>query len=119
AAVCGQRRSWGLAAVDASTGEFWATQIDGPQGETGLREEIARLRPAELLLGPGTGDLARWLRAGEGEGPPGGAGEWVDGGTAPVAQPYDPRAFHFDEAYRLLNRHFQTETLHAFGLEER
>src|SRR5690625_864063 len=44
--------SYGLALCDLSTGEFMCTQIEGDDAQATLRDEIARLRPAELLLDP-------------------------------------------------------------------
>lgn len=40
----------GLAYVDASTGEFKATQIAGPDGVEALIEEINRISPVEILV---------------------------------------------------------------------
>src|SRR5690606_35782128 len=101
-------RMWGLASLDASTGEFWVTQLEGDDAPLKVREELARLRPAEVLLGPGIGDLDpnQW------------AGTFPDRPGHPLVSPYDPRAFQLEEARRLLLRHFQTESLHAFGVED-
>jgi DNA mismatch repair protein MutS len=40
----------GLAYVDITTGEFRATQLDGPQATQELWQELDRLQPAEVLL---------------------------------------------------------------------
>jgi len=42
---------YGLAFMDFSTGEFRYTQWNEQEGRAGLLAELARLRPAELLLG--------------------------------------------------------------------
>lgn len=39
----------GLACLDVSTGEFWITEFHGPQAETQLMDELARLEPREVL----------------------------------------------------------------------
>ena len=41
---------FGLAYVDISSGEFMVTQFTGEDAESGLADEICRIRPAELLL---------------------------------------------------------------------
>lgn len=43
---------WGLACVEVSTGEFWATQALNDTGSTRLLGLLAKLDPAELLLAP-------------------------------------------------------------------
>ncbi len=40
----------GLAWVDVSTGEFAVAEFSGPQADSQLREEMARLNPAECLV---------------------------------------------------------------------
>ncbi|MBI3551297.1 MAG: DNA mismatch repair protein MutS [Elusimicrobia bacterium] len=43
---------WGAAALDVSTGEFWATQALNDQGARKLLDLLARARPAEVLAAP-------------------------------------------------------------------
>ena len=43
---------WGLACVEVSTGEFWATQVFNDEGSSRLMGLLAKLDPAELLLTP-------------------------------------------------------------------
>lgn len=52
AAICVQDGRAGLALLDSSTGEFVVTEIDGDQLEERLLQELARVRPSELLIGP-------------------------------------------------------------------
>jgi len=52
AAICVQDGRAGLALLDSSTGEFVVTEIDGDQLEERLLQELARVRPSELLVGP-------------------------------------------------------------------
>lgn len=49
AAVARWRGSWGLARCDLSTGSLAATQLAGADPRAALVDELARLRPAELL----------------------------------------------------------------------
>jgi DNA mismatch repair protein MutS len=62
AAICVMDGKAGLATLDPSTGEFVVTEIEGEQLEEKLLQELARLRPTELLTGPKAesfGEIAR------------------------------------------------------------
>ncbi len=51
----------GLAAIDVSTGEFWATELHGPQAAALALDELARLDPREVLFPAGLNhDTAAW-----------------------------------------------------------
>jgi DNA mismatch repair protein MutS len=54
----------GLAALDLSTGEFWAAECDARQGLTDLSDELSRLEPRELLYPAGALLDVRRLTAG-------------------------------------------------------
>ncbi len=59
----GRPRGYGLAVVDLSTGEFSTTQItpDSPdQAESCFWEELARLRPNEIVLPRSLAEQAEW-----------------------------------------------------------
>src|SRR5205814_1901503 len=49
AAVCVAQDAAGFAALDLSTGEFRATEFQGPDAHSRLEEELQQLRPRELL----------------------------------------------------------------------
>lgn len=51
AAICIRDGRAGLATLDPSTGEFAVTELGGDQIQDRLLQELARLRPSELLLG--------------------------------------------------------------------
>lgn len=98
-AVCVQGDRTGLATLDLSTGEFVVTEVSREQAADLLAAELARLRPAELLVGPETESIEAL-----------GAGI----GAATLAfQPPKP-----DRAQRLLLDHFRTATLDGFGLRD-
>jgi DNA mismatch repair protein MutS len=88
----------GIAYVDITTGEFAVTQLAASE----VAAELARLRPAELLLPEGT-DL------------PEGWSPVRDDGAAPTL--LDAYWFDSDEARRLLLEHFQVASLEAFGCD--
>ena len=83
----------GVAYVDVSTGEFAAAEVSAAQ----LAAELARLRPAELLVAEGL-DLPA-------------------GVEAPVTR-LEPYWLDPDEADRALREHFRVASLEAFGLRD-
>src|SRR5690606_20451866 len=86
-----------------STGGFQVTEFSGDTALEDLLTELARLTPAECLLGPGIASdealasaIARYCR---------------------TASPYDERAFQYEAAYRRLTEHFGVHSLDGFGCE--
>ncbi len=62
AALCVNDGNLGLAILDPSTGEFQVTELSGSESQERLLQELARIRPAELLLGKDVeayGEVAR------------------------------------------------------------
>ncbi len=104
-AVVWDERGAGLAYADISTGEFAATQIRGDEWEHQTREEIARLRPAELLF-PSTDPHMP-------EHPIPSLLHDLPG----VLTPYDAWRFDEDTARDVLREHFGVESLAGFGVE--
>ncbi|WP_256872658.1 DNA mismatch repair protein MutS [Candidatus Entotheonella palauensis] len=49
-AICEADGTYGLAALEVSTGEFLATTLDGADANEALQAELTRLRPAECLI---------------------------------------------------------------------
>lgn len=56
----GKNGKWGLALMDASTGEF---RLSEPGQEMSCREELRRMQVAELLLGEEEKGVANWVDA--------------------------------------------------------
>ena len=50
---------WGASALDASTGEFWATQALNDRGARKLLDLLARVNPAEVLAAPHAAETLR------------------------------------------------------------
>ena len=89
---------WGLACVDVSTGEFWATQALSDHGHQHLYATLAKLDPAELIaparavaelklkhaLGPKV-SLSDWTRSGSESGDPAAWENEVSWGNRPLA----------------------------------
>jgi DNA mismatch repair protein MutS len=97
--------SVGWAALEPTTGEFFAAEWEGPARLERLRDEISALRPRELLVREGA-ELPPWL-----DDPA------LPEGAIPRA-PAEARAFDGREARRVLTEHFRVQTLAAFGCEE-
>ena len=97
-------RSFGLAALDLSTGEFFATQLEGPEAEAALLEELARLSPSELVLPESRARDEAWVARLKGE------------RTVRVS-PVADAAFDPERARRCLQEHFQVASLQPFGCE--
>lgn len=107
AAVWGAPDRAGLAYADASTGEFACMERHGPGAWRELHDELARLRPPELLVpaGAAEGELDALLGA-------------VQTAWRPTVTTTDE--WHFGPAARdVLLAHFGTASLQGFDLERR
>jgi len=101
AAICVQDGRTGLAILDPSTGEFAVTEVTGDEQQERLLQELSRIRPTELLVGPNAeayGELATGAL-----------------GSAVTAQ----GALSFDRATRKLLDQFHVANLNGFGCEDK
>ena len=98
----------GIAYCDISTGEFAATQVNSSglaETELRLEEELARLRPSELITSEwnaeesGLAQLIASLQA--------------------LVSPIEAWQVEFDTARGALHRHFGVRSLDGFGLQEK
>lgn len=94
ATVAREGDRFGIAFLDASTGEFSAAEVTSLEQAEG---EVARAAPREVLLGPGIEGFSA---------PPG----------AMVLPASEREAFEVKRAERLLLKHFGVATLEGFGL---
>jgi len=85
----------GIAYADVSTSEFAATQVETSTAMAVIRQELIRLRPAEVIL-PESLDLE---------------GEWSGHSTK-----LPDWRFELDRAIETLKGHFKAATLDGFGL---
>ncbi len=103
------KRCWGLACVDHSTGEF--TVADYPSYEA-LAEEVARIHPRELLVS----DEQKTLFGPEAPQDEGGDAERpAHSPGLPVTQYYDGYTFLPGVARPFLECHFRVHSLEGFG----
>ncbi len=101
AAICVLDGKAGLATLDPSTGEFLVTEIDSGAVADRLLQELARLRPAELLHGESEDGLAETARQGLGL------------NATSVSAPRQGRALE------TLLRHFDVANLSGFGVSDK
>ena len=59
-AICAAEETFGLAALDVSTGEFLATTLEGEAAFEALQAELVRLQPAECLVSSAWQAHERW-----------------------------------------------------------
>ncbi len=101
AAVCVLEGKAGLATLDPSTGEFLVTEIEGEYLAERLLQELARIRPAELLAGAEERRVAELANEGLG-----------------VAVTEEPKP-GAERAERALLKHFQVSNLAGFGVDSK
>ena len=112
AAVAQAGEAAGFAALDLSTGEFRATEFRGPDAERRVGEELAQLRPREVLYASSLPLFDRpraEARAGSPQPRGRGEGAWAE--TA-----LEDWVFAPDHAIPLVENHFGVLSLEGFGL---
>ncbi len=101
AAVCVQDGHTGLAILDPSTGEFAVTELHGIEGKDQLIQELARIRPRELLHTADASILAEVAASALG---------------ATTTESVHPK---LDRATRKLLDQFEVSNLHGFGCADK
>ena len=108
---------FGLAIVDLTTGDFKTTEIEG---ESSLRAELERLRPAEIIFPSQNAGAITFLR---GNNPDGTAKNDPAVAARPewnsIVTGYDDWVFAPETAQFNLRDHFKVATLDGFGLKDR
>ncbi len=66
AAICVRGGRAGLATLDPSTGEFLVTELEGEQRTDRLLQELARIRPRELLVNSDAAEIGESAKVGLG-----------------------------------------------------
>jgi DNA mismatch repair protein MutS len=95
---------FGVALLDLSTGEFTTAEYAGPECRQALQDELAVLRPREVIAPAGAGDLRALIEALH---------------LPTVITSIDVWAFEADTARRALLDQLRTHSLAGFGLEGR
>ena len=94
---------FGVALLDVSTGEFTTTEYAGADGRAALADELAVLRPREILAPAGCDAATQLL-----------ASARLDARLT-FAEPW---TFEYESARRMLLEQMKTQSLQAFGLED-
>ena len=117
AAICPRGRTFGLALVDLTTGDFMTTEVEG---DSALLTELERLRPAEIIC-PGESVAVRELlgsrRRGEADSPR--ALTSAATGQGWIVNGYDDWTFAPETALFTVRDHFKVASLDGFGLKDR
>jgi DNA mismatch repair protein MutS len=93
------RRSFGIAFLDISTGEFFVSECSAKNGSSELFSEISRHNPSEIIVPPTLPDeILTRLEA-----------------TGVVLTPYGQEAFDEERARPFLEDHFNVASLEGFG----
>jgi DNA mismatch repair protein MutS len=100
----GRGAGYGVALLDLSTGEFDVAEYDGPDGLQALQDEIAVLRPREVVVASGV-DVPAALPA-------------IARESVPVTE-IDGWHFEIESARQTLIDQLRVSSLEGFGLERR
>ena len=119
AAVATSGDRMGFSALDLSTGEFRATEFAGEDAARRIQEELAQLRPKEVLYA----SSAPLLEQGHGTqfsglepAGPGASRDTRPNNSSCAETPLDDWIFSPDHAIPLLENHFGVLSLEGFGL---
>jgi DNA mismatch repair protein MutS len=99
AAVYPSGKTFGLALVDLTTGDFLTTELEN---DSMLRAELERLRPAEIIFPTGATSLRDLLR-----------------GAFQILSGYDDWTFAPETALYTVRDHFKVASLDGFGLKDK
>jgi len=103
-----EKRGFGIAFVDISTGEFLATEYlsndDDSQGK--MLSLFSQYDPVEVIIPSELKKEEKLFLL-------------LKDLTNALLKPYDEFAFNYDNAYNLITRHFQISNLEGFGIEDR
>ena len=94
---------FGVALLDLSTGEFTTAEYLGADGRTALCDELAVLRPREILAPAGFEEAAALL-----------ASSRIEARLTSA----EPWTFEYESARRTLLGQLKAQTLHGFGLDD-
>ena len=99
ASVCPSGKTFGVAFVDLTTGDFFTTEVEGA---TALLAELERLRPAEIILPSEAASVRALLQAG-----------------FPILTSHDDWTFAPETAVFTVRDHFKVAALDGFGLKDK
>lgn len=107
-AISFEKGKYGVAYVDASTGEFKVTQVDSEQK---VKEEVDRINPSEMIISDMIEEEPRRLPAEVRR-----TKEGSVAGLVPLSSFKD--SYDFDSASEKLKNHFKISNLESFGVQD-
>jgi DNA mismatch repair protein MutS len=99
AAVCPSGKTFGLALMDLTTGDFLTTELEA---ESALLAELERLRPAEIIFPAEAVSVRELLQ-----------------GAFKIISGYDDWTFAPETAFFTVREHFKVASLDGFGLKDK
>ncbi|MFX1316173.1 MAG: DNA mismatch repair protein MutS [Promethearchaeota archaeon] len=108
ASMVKERKGFGVAFADISTGEFVATEFSSKERDPQekLLSIFSQFDPVELIIPPELKKDEKLFIL-------------LTDLTEALIKPYEEHVFYYDEAYTLLIRHFKISNLESFGLENK
>lgn len=103
--VFSQKSRTGLAFCDISTGELYATLLEGDNQETDIKNELLKFKPAEILIG---GDALSFRTL----------GSFIKDKLSSCVSMLDDEDFSFADAEQVILKQFSAESLSALQLED-
>ncbi|MFX1427546.1 MAG: DNA mismatch repair protein MutS, partial [Promethearchaeota archaeon] len=107
ASMIKERKGFGVAFADISTGEFvtaqYSSKDENPQEK--LLSILSQFDPAEVIIPQDLKQDERFFLI-------------LTDLTEAIIKPYGEYVFNYEEAYDVLTRHFKVSNLNSFGLEE-
>ncbi len=106
ASIVKQRKGFGVAFTDISTGEFVTTEFSSKleDAQEKLLSVFSQYDPVELIIPPELKQDERFFII-------------LTDLTGAIIKTYQEYVFDYDEAYNLITRHFKIVNLESFGLE--
>ena len=106
ASIVKQRKGFGVAFADISTGEFVTTEFSSKaeNSQEKLLSIFSQYDPVELIIPPDLKQDERFFIV-------------LTDLTGAIIKTYQEYVFDYDEAYHLITRHFKIANLESFGLE--
>ena len=97
--------AYGFSGVDVSTGEFFVSEITSGNANDKLMDELARIRPSEILINEDLQLDSSLL-------------DTIRSRFSPFITPYHEWAYQKSNAYRCLLDHFKVQSLDGFGCQD-
>jgi len=103
--IFADEKNCGISYADISTGELNSSQITGPSYETALLNQLAKVKPKEIILNSNIEDENLFLN--------------INKATESYISQIDNRFFDIASSTKLIKNHFNVQALKGLGLDEK